>query len=45
MVKNLVASSEEIIYTILITLSVCGLKGVASCLPNAPEIYDKTAKL
>lgn len=42
MAKKLGATREEIRDTILITLSVCGLKGVASCLPTAMEIYDKT---
>lgn len=42
MAKKLGATREEIRDTILITLSVCGLKGVASCLPTALEIYDKT---
>ena len=42
MAKKLGASRDEIRDTILITLSVCGLKGVASCLPTALEVYDKT---
>jgi len=42
MAKNLGATREEIKDTILITLSVCGLKGVASCLPTALDIYDKS---
>jgi alkylhydroperoxidase/carboxymuconolactone decarboxylase family protein YurZ len=41
MAKALGATREEIRDTILITLSVCGLKGVTSCLPTAMEIYDK----
>ncbi len=41
MAKKLGATREEIKDTILITLSVCGLKGVASCLPAALESYDK----
>ncbi len=41
MAKQLGAKREEIRDTILITLSVCGLKGVASCLPAALEAYDK----
>jgi len=41
MAKKLGATREEIRDTILITLSVCGLKGVTSCLPSAMEIYDK----
>lgn len=42
MAKKLGATREEIRDTILITLSVCGLKGVSSCLPTALDIYDKT---
>jgi alkylhydroperoxidase/carboxymuconolactone decarboxylase family protein YurZ len=42
MAKKLGATRDEIRDTILITLSVCGLQGVASCLPVALEIYDKT---
>jgi alkylhydroperoxidase/carboxymuconolactone decarboxylase family protein YurZ len=41
MAKKLGATREEIRDAILITLSVCGLKGVASCLPTALEVYDK----
>ncbi|MGC3979536.1 MAG: carboxymuconolactone decarboxylase family protein [Paludibacteraceae bacterium] len=41
MAKKLGASRDEIRDAILITLSVCGLKGVASCLPAALEAYDK----
>jgi alkylhydroperoxidase/carboxymuconolactone decarboxylase family protein YurZ len=42
MAKKLGATRDEIRDTILITLSVCGLTGVATCLPTALEIYDKT---
>lgn len=42
MAKKLGATRDEIKDTILITLSVCGLTGVASCLPTALEVYDKT---
>jgi alkylhydroperoxidase/carboxymuconolactone decarboxylase family protein YurZ len=42
MAKKLGATREEIKDTILITLTVSGLKGVASCLPAALEVYDKT---
>jgi alkylhydroperoxidase/carboxymuconolactone decarboxylase family protein YurZ len=42
MAKKLGATRDEIRDTILITLTVCGLKGVASCLPTALEMYDKT---
>ncbi len=42
MAKKLGATREEIKDAILITLTVCGLKGVATCLPTALEVYDKT---
>lgn len=42
MAKKLGATRSEIRDTILITLTVCGLKGVASCLPTALDVYDKT---
>ena len=42
MAKKLGTTREEVKDAILITLSVCGLKGVASCLPTALEVYDKT---
>lgn len=44
MAKKLGASREEVKDAILITLSVCGLKGVASCLPVALEVFDKSAQ-
>jgi len=40
MAKQLGASREEIKDTILITLTVCGLKGVSTCLQTALEAYD-----
>jgi alkylhydroperoxidase/carboxymuconolactone decarboxylase family protein YurZ len=40
MAKKLGATRDEIKDTVLITLSVCGLKGVTSCLPTALEAYD-----
>ena len=42
MAKKLGATRDEIKDTILITLTVCGLKGVSTCLPVALEVYDKT---
>ena len=42
MAKKLGATRGEVRDAILITLTVCGLKGVASCLPTAMDIYDKT---
>ncbi|WP_276370755.1 carboxymuconolactone decarboxylase family protein [Chryseolinea sp. H1M3-3] len=41
MAKKAGASREEIKDTILITLTVCGLKGVTTSLPLALEVYDK----
>ncbi|HVS93559.1 MAG TPA: carboxymuconolactone decarboxylase family protein [Mucilaginibacter sp.] len=41
MAKQLGATRDEIRDTILITLTVCGIRGVASCLPLALEVYDK----
>jgi len=42
MAKKAGATRDEIKDTILITLTICGLKGVASCLPLALEVYDST---
>lgn len=42
MAKKSGATREEIKDTILMTLTVCGLKGVVSSLPLALEVYDKT---
>ncbi len=41
MAKKLGATRDEVKDTILITLTVCGLKGVVTCLPVALEAYDK----
>ena len=43
MAKKAGATREEIKDTILITLTVCGLKGVTGSLPIALDVYDKTA--
>lgn len=40
MAKKAGATREEIRDAILVTLTVCGLKGVATCLPTAMEVYD-----
>lgn len=40
MAKQLGATRDEIKETILLTLTVCGLKGVNTCLVQALEIYD-----
>ncbi|MCC8423498.1 carboxymuconolactone decarboxylase family protein [Mucilaginibacter sp. UR6-11] len=39
--KELGATRAEIVDTILITLTVCGLNGVANCLPVALSAYDQ----
>jgi len=40
MAKKLGATRDEIKDTILITLTVCGIKGVSSCLQTALDAYD-----
>lgn len=40
MAKELGASRAEILDAILIKLTVCGLNGVAGCLPVALGVYD-----
>jgi alkylhydroperoxidase/carboxymuconolactone decarboxylase family protein YurZ len=40
MAKKAGASRDEVKDSILITLPVCGLKGVATSLPLALEVYD-----
>lgn len=42
--KELGATRAEIVDTILITLTVCGLNGVATCLPSALTVYDGLSK-
>lgn len=42
MAKKLGATREEIKDTILLTLTVSGIKGVTSCLPIALQMYDET---
>ena len=44
MAKKAGASRDEVKESILITLTVCGLEGVASCLPLALDVYDQTVK-
>ena len=41
MAKKLGATREEIRETVLLTLTVCGLKGINSSLGPALEMYDK----
>jgi len=41
MAKDSGATRDEIKDTILITLTVCGLKGVTSCLETALNAYDE----
>jgi alkylhydroperoxidase/carboxymuconolactone decarboxylase family protein YurZ len=40
MAKQLGATKEEVIDAILLTLTVSGIKGVASCLPGAVSCFD-----
>lgn len=40
MAKNSGATRDEVIEAILISLTVCGISGVANCLPIAVEEYD-----
>jgi len=42
MAKQAGASRDEIKETILLTLTVCGLKGINTCLVKALEIYDNS---
>lgn len=41
MAKSLGATRDEIKETILLTLTVCGLKGINTCLVEALKIYDE----
>jgi len=41
MAKRLGATRDEIKDTILLTLTVSGLKGVITCLPRAMDAYDE----
>jgi alkylhydroperoxidase/carboxymuconolactone decarboxylase family protein YurZ len=42
MAKKAGATRDEVKDAILITLTICGLKGVTTCLPVALEVYDKS---
>lgn len=42
MAKQMGATRDEIKDAILISLTVCGLSGVASCLAVALEVFDST---
>ena len=41
MARQLGASRAEVAGAIVLTLTVCGLKGVTSCLTGAMEVFDK----
>lgn len=41
MAKKLGAKKEEIVDAILMTLTVCGIKGVASCLPIVVKQFEE----
>ncbi len=40
MAKQLGATREEVIDAILMTLTVCGIKGVVTCLPGAVKQFE-----
>lgn len=40
MAKQLGATRDEVKDAILLTLTVCGIRGVAQCLGDAMDIYD-----
>lgn len=42
MARKAGATRDEVKDAILITLTICGLRGVTTCLPDALEIYDKS---
>jgi alkylhydroperoxidase/carboxymuconolactone decarboxylase family protein YurZ len=42
MVKQLGATRDEVKDAILLTITVCGLQGVANCLPLALKTFDET---
>jgi alkylhydroperoxidase/carboxymuconolactone decarboxylase family protein YurZ len=44
MAKRLGATRDEIMTTLLLTLTVAGLKGVNACLADALAFYDEPAK-
>ena len=41
MARQLGASRAEVAGAIVLTLTVCGLKGVTSCLSSAMAVFDK----
>ena len=43
MAKNCGATREELKDAILMTLTVAGIKGVITCLPDALAVYDQSA--
>jgi AhpD family alkylhydroperoxidase len=42
MAKKAGATRDELKEAIIMTCTVCGIKGIASCLAAALEVYDKT---
>lgn len=40
MAKKLGATKAEVVDAILMTLAVCGIKGVATCLPGAVKQFE-----
>jgi hypothetical protein len=41
MAKKLGASKEEVVDAILLTLTVSGIRGVVSCLPDAVRHFEE----
>lgn len=41
MAKQLGATKEEVVDAILLTLTVCGIKGVVTCLPAAVKQFEE----
>lgn len=42
MAKKAGASRDEVLETVLLSLTVCGLKGISHCLDDVLNIYDQT---
>jgi alkylhydroperoxidase/carboxymuconolactone decarboxylase family protein YurZ len=42
MAKKAGASRDEVLDTVLLSLTVCGLKGISHCLEDVLNIYDQT---
>ncbi len=42
MAKKAGATRDEVLETVLLSLTVCGLKGISHCLSDVLDIYDQT---